>query len=175
MGKKGKNLVEQFTVSEYDKPSVTTDILVFTIEDKKLKILLIKRKNPPFKGRWAIPGGFVEMDEDLEECALRELKEETGVEKANLIQLHTFGKPDRDPRTRVITVAYITFIPYNQLQFKANSDAKQARLFPVYTLPKLAFDHNEIIKFAIEFIKGHIFKSNLFKHFLSEKIEGEEQ
>ena len=166
MLKKKRKFLKEYNVSHYNKPSVTTDILVFTIDNEKLKILLIKRKNPPYQGMWAIPGGFVEMDEDLEDGALRELKEETGVEKAKLIQLHTFGKPNRDPRTRVVTVAYITFIPLNRLRFKANSDAKQARLLLVFALPKLAFDHNKIINFAIKFIRNNIFILDLLKPFL---------
>jgi len=168
MLKKKIKFLKECNAFHYDRPFVTTDILVFTIHKGKLKILLIKRKNPPYQGMWAIPGGFIEMDEDLEESALRELKEETGVEEANLIQLHAFGKPNRDPRIRVITVAYITFIPLNQLRFKANSDAKQACLVPVYALPKLAFDHSKIINFAIKFIKNNIFISDLLKPFLPE-------
>ena len=166
MLKKKIKFLKEYNALHYNRPSVTTDILVFTIHKGKLKILLIKRKNPPYQGAWAIPGGFIEMDEDLEESALRELKEETGVEEANLIQLHAFGKPNRDPRTRVITVAYITFIPLNRLRFKANSDAKQSCLVPVYALPKLAFDHSKIINFAIKFIKNNIFISDLLKPFL---------
>ena len=166
MLKKKIKFLKEYNALHYDRPSVTTDILVFTIHKGKLKILLIKRKNPPYQGAWAIPGGFIEMDEDLEESALRELKEETGVEEANLIQLHAFGKPNRDPRMRVITVAYITFIPLNRLRFKANSDAKQSCLVPVYALPKLAFDHSKIINFAIKFIKNNIFISDLLKPFL---------
>jgi len=166
MLKKKIKFLKEYNALHYNRPSVTTDILVFTIHKGKLKILLIKRKNPPYQGAWAIPGGFIEMDEDLEESALRELKEETGVEEANLIQLHAFGKPNRDPRMRVITVAYITFIPLNRLRFKANSDAKQSCLVPVYALPKLAFDHSKIINFAIKFIKNNIFISDLLKPFL---------
>ena len=100
---------------EYPHPAVTADVIVFTIEDDKLKVLLIQRDRPPFEGMWAIPGGFIEIDESLRRAAWRELKEETGVHAAFLEQLGAFGHPDRDPRERVITVVYYSLIPVERL------------------------------------------------------------
>ena len=98
--------------SKYKKPSVTVDIILFTVISENLNILLVKRKNEPYKDMWAFPGGFVNIDESLTIAAKRELKEETNLNNLYLEQLYTFGEPDRDPRTRVITVAYLSLAPY---------------------------------------------------------------
>jgi 8-oxo-dGTP diphosphatase len=132
----------------YPHPAVTTDAVIFTISNGKLKLLLIKRAFDPFKGSWAIPGGFLELNEDLDECAMRELKEETGLENIYLEQLHTFGKPGRDPRERVITVAYYAIVAGIDMEPTAASDAAEAKWFPIDRLPELAFDHDEIIDMA---------------------------
>ncbi len=132
----------------YPHPAVTTDAVVFTISEDKLKLLLIKRGLDPFKGYWAIPGGFLELDEDLDECAKRELKEETGLENIYLKQLHTFGNPGRDPRERVISVAYYAIAPEVDMEPIAASDAADAAWFSIDRLPKLAFDHGDIIDMA---------------------------
>ena len=133
---------------QYPHPAVTTDVVVFTILDYKLQILLIKRGAPPFQGYWALPGGFLEIDEDLEACALRELKEETGITGVYLEQLYTFGKPDRDPRERVISVTYYALAAPDKLTIKAASDAADARWYAMDDLPELAFDHQEVIQLA---------------------------
>lgn len=135
---------------QYPRPAVTVDILLFAEESTDRKILLIQRKNPPFKDHWALPGGFVDMDESLEESALRELQEETGLADVQLTQLGAFGTPDRDPRGRVITVAYYGAIDATQADVAAGSDAADARWFSTKHLPDLAFDHGEIVAAAIE-------------------------
>ncbi len=132
----------------YPHPAVTTDVVVFTIRDRRLKLLLIERGGEPFRGMWALPGGFLDIDEDLEACAKRELEEETGVSGVYLEQLYTFGKPDRDPRERVISIAYYALVPSDRLQVKAASDASDAKWFALDEMPELAFDHNQIIKQA---------------------------
>ena len=135
---------------EYPRPAVTVDIIIFSIIDKSLKVLLIKRKQEPFKDYWAIPGGFVRINESLEEAAMRELREETGVTNAYLEQLYTFGDIDRDPRGRVITVAYFALINPNNLSLRAATDAIDVKWFPVKNLPRLAFDHRKIINYALK-------------------------
>ncbi len=132
----------------YPHPAVTTDIVIFTIRQDELKVLLIKRALPPHKNQWALPGGFIKMEESLEEGARRELEEETGVTGVYLEQLYTFGRPDRDPRERVITVAYYALIASDELEPKAASDAENVSWFGLKELPDLAFDHKEILKMA---------------------------
>ncbi len=134
----------------YPHPAVTTDIVIFTIRQDELKVLLIKRALPPHKNQWALPGGFIKMEEGLEEGARRELEEETGVTGVYLEQLYTFGQPDRDPRERVITVAYYALVPSNELEPKAGSDAEGVSWFGMKELPNLAFDHKRILKMAHE-------------------------
>lgn len=140
---------------DYPKPSVTVDIIIFSIKENELKVLLIKRNLQPFKDMWAIPGGFVRSDEDLKTAAERELKEETGVDTAYLEQLYTFGEPKRDPRGRVITVAYFALINAEQSERKlsAATDVSEAKWFSIKELPKLAFDHREILEYAIKRLK----------------------
>lgn len=137
----------------HQKPSVTVDIIVFTIKDKDLKVLLVKRDVEPFKGRWAIPGGFVRIDESLEDAAKRELMEETGVKDVYLEQLYTFGEPKRDPRGRVITAAYFALVDFEKMNLKAATDVSEASLFPSSKLPSLAFDHKKIMDYALKRLK----------------------
>jgi 8-oxo-dGTP diphosphatase len=135
--------------------NVTADAVVFKREKSETFILLIKRKNPPFQNQWALPGGFVENDEDLETAAKRELKEETGIELMACEQLYTFGTPGRDPRARTITIAYVGYAKENDKP-KAADDAKEAKWFNIKDLPELAFDHPQIIELAISrFLQGH--------------------
>lgn len=134
---------------EYPRPSVTVDIVVYGYDGgKQLKLLLIQRGSDPYKGSWALPGGFVDMDEDLETAALRELEEETGVKDLYLEQLYTFGTPGRDPRGRVISVAYFSLVNLQDHPAVAASDATKAEWFPLNELPVLAFDHSDIIETA---------------------------
>lgn len=137
-------------LSDYERPSVTTDVVIFTLQAEDLQVLLIRRKRPPFEGMWATPGGFVNIDESLEEAALRELEEETGVRDVYLEQLYTFGDVDRDPRGRVITVAYFALIPAPAIDPHAGSDAAEARWWSIYNLPPLAFDHDAILTYALK-------------------------
>lgn len=125
---------------EYPRPMVCTDCMVVAGK----KILLIKRKNEPFAGLWALPGGFVEMDEDLEASARRELQEETGIRLPTLTQFAAYGKPGRDPRGRTISIVYY-FISENEIKTTAGDDASEARWFALDHLPELAFDHHQII------------------------------
>ena len=135
---------------EYPHPAVTTDVVIFTIRQNQLKVLLIKRAQGPFRGGWALPGGFVGLDESLEDGARRELAEETGVSAVYLEQLYTFGDPGRDPRERVITVAYFALIPSDKIELRAASDAEGVSWFGLRELPALAFDHDDILKMAHE-------------------------
>ena len=138
---------------EYEKPSVTVDIVIFTIQDGELKVLLVKRGLEPFKGKWAIPGGFVKMPESLENAAKRELEEETGVKDVYLEQLYSFGDPGRDPRGRVITVAYIALVNSGKIKLEAKTDAEDARWFSMRKVPQLAFDHKKILEYAFKRLK----------------------
>lgn len=133
---------------EFPHPAVTTDVVIFTVRDEQLQLLLIKRRDKPFKGKWALPGGFVQIDEDLESGAMRELQEETGVSGIYLEQLYTFGAVQRDPRERVITVAYYALVPSGKLVLRAASDADAVGWFAMEDLPGLAFDHADIVGLA---------------------------
>ena len=132
-------------------PSVTVDVVLVLRAGMERKVLLIRRRNPPFEGHWALPGGFVEPDEPLETAARREMREETGVEPRFLEQLHTFGDPGRDPRGWTISVAYLALLDEEKgmaLQPRAGSDAAEAGWFDLSAPPPLAFDHAEILAHA---------------------------
>ena len=133
---------------KYPHPAVTADCMVFAVDGDELKVLLIQRGNEPYKGKWAFPGGFMEMDETLEECALRELKEETSLQPEKIEQLHAFSSVYRDPRERVITVAFYAVVKLAEV--RGGDDAGDARWFPVNQMPPLAFDHEEMFKRALE-------------------------
>ena len=137
---------------EYDwpRPMVTVDAVVFAIRREKAEVLLIKRGNEPFKGVWAFPGGFVEMDEELETAAERELFEETGLKGVQLEQLHTFGTVDRDPRGRQISIIFTGCTDQGNMEVSAGDDAAEARWFDIEDLPQMAFDHDNVAKMAIE-------------------------
>ena len=155
---------------EYPHPAVTTDIVIFTIEDEQLKVLLIRRLSEPFKDGWALPGGFVEIDEDLEQAALRELREETGISGVYLEQLYTFGQPDRDPRERVITVSYYTLVPIGRLKVGAGSDAREVGWFDIEKLPRLAFDHRQIVSKAKQRLTAKLDYSTIALQFMPSKF-----
>jgi len=155
---------------EHPHPAVTADIVVFTIRDDQLELLLIRRAQAPYKGKWALPGGFVDIDEGLDEAASRELKEETGVSDVYLEQLYTFGKPKRDPRERVITVAYYALIPSDKMQLQAATDAEAVGWFGMNELPKLAFDHADIVSMAHQRLASKLDYSTLAFQFLPESF-----
>jgi 8-oxo-dGTP diphosphatase len=129
---------------DYPRPSVTVDIAIVTREVRP-RVLLIRRKHPPFAGQWALPGGYINMDESLEESARRELLEETGIKVARLEQVHTFGDPGRDPRGRTITVVYLARIDFAQVKARAADDAAAVGWYHLDRPPRLAFDHREIL------------------------------
>ena len=131
---------------EYPRPAVTADCVVIT-KEKEPKVLLIQRGHEPFKGCWAFPGGFMNMDETTEQCAVRELAEETGLKVADIQQIGAYSKVDRDPRGRTVTVAYLAVIDKPEA-VKGLDDAAKAQWFPISALPKLAFDHEEIMRDA---------------------------
>lgn len=133
-------------VYEYPRPAVTADCVVIAKEIEP-KVLLIRRGNEPFKGQWAFPGGFMNMEETTEQCAVRELEEETGLKVTEIKQIGAYSKVDRDPRGRTVTVAYLVVIDKAEA-VKGGDDAAKAQWFPISGLPKLAFDHEEIMKDA---------------------------
>lgn len=157
-------------MATYPHYAVTTDIAVFTIKDGALHILLVQRGREPFKGQWALPGGFLRPDEDLDRCARRELEEETGVCGFYLEQLRTLGALDRDPRERVITVAYFALIRSDQMELKPGSDAAGAAWKRVKGLPRLAFDHDLIVEAARERLAGKLEYSTIAFQFLPERF-----
>lgn len=159
-----------YKTSDFPKPAITVDIVVLTLIEEEPHVLLIKRSAPPFKDFWALPGGFLNMDEGLDEAALRELYEETGLDltkffgnpeavpemETSLIhweQLHTFGQVGRDPRDRIITVCYLAVIESDHIVTRAGDDAREAALAPVslaLSSGALAFDHHEMIEMALD-------------------------
>jgi len=157
-------------IYDWPRPMVTVDAIVFAFlppsrlasgdagaGENRAKLLLINRKNEPFKGKWALPGGFVGIEEELEEAVVRELAEETGLTGVRLEQMHTFGKVGRDPRGRQITVAFMGIADSEQSKIKAGDDAAKVRWFDIEKLPEdMAFDHSEVVKFAIEKLKTMI-------------------
>lgn len=132
--------------------AVSVDVVIFSLfmAEQDLRVLLVQRGAPPFEGMWALPGGFVQADESLAAAAARELEEETGVASVYMEQLFTFGDPVRDPRLRVITVAHFALVPYDAIKPRAGSDAQATSWFSVFALPPLAFDHREIIDYALQ-------------------------
>ncbi len=153
----------------YPHPAVTTDVVVFTIRDGRLSILLVKRANAPYQGNWALPGGFLDIDEDLDTCAARELQEETGISGLYLEQLYTFGTTDRDPRERVISVTYYALIPQDALAVpRAASDASAVGWHDVERLPALAFDHAQIVTMAHRRLVAKLNYSTIALQFMPE-------
>ncbi len=159
-----------YDASKFEKPSVTVDLVVFTIRNDQLYILLIKRGIWPFKDCYALPGGFVRMDEKLKQTAIRELFEETSVKDVYLKQVHTFSDVDRDPRTRVITAAYLALINSDNVKLHAKTDAKEAKWFSILNLPKLAFDHERIIDYVYRDLRLNTDNYPLISRFLGEKF-----
>ena len=136
--------------------AIAVDVVLFTIQDGILKVLLVKRQHAPFRGTWALPGGFVEEEESVDAAALRELQEETNIDNVYLEQLYTFGELNRDPRGRVVSVAYYALVNWQQFQLRARRRVSEASWFPVKRLPRLAFDHNSIVDYALERLRNKI-------------------
>lgn len=141
---------------EYPRPALTVDCVVFGLDDGDLKVLLIQRDLEPFRGRWALPGGFVRVDESLDDAARRELAEETGVSRVFLEQLYTFGRVDRDPRERIVSVAYFALVKLSDQRIQAATDARAAAWFSASDVPRLAFDHDRILDLALARLKGKL-------------------
>jgi 8-oxo-dGTP diphosphatase len=140
----------------YPRPALTVDCVVFGYDEAALRVLLIQRGNAPFEGKWALPGGFVHVDESLDAAALRELQEETGMERVYLEQLYSFGDPGRDPREHVVTVAYFALVKLSEHKVRAATDARDAAWFDVDDLPSLAFDHDRIFDTALARLRGKV-------------------
>lgn len=157
---------QKYYLYEYARPSVTTDCVIFGYDGKAVSVLLVERGNEPYKGKWALPGGFLNPDETAETGALRELKEETGLDAAYIDQFHTYTEPGRDPRDRVVTIAYYALVHMQDVT--AGDDAMKAQWFPVSRIPELAFDHDTILDDAIKELKmqlGNVpFVLNLLKN-----------
>ncbi|MEQ8856281.1 NUDIX domain-containing protein [Gimesia sp.] len=141
---------------EYPRAALTVDCVVFGLDEDDLQILLIQRDLPPFEGDWALPGGFVRLEETLDEAALRELSEETGLKNVYLEQLYSFGTVNRDPRERVVTVAYYALVNLSDHRVQAATDARNAAWFTVDDIPSLAFDHDQILEMAHERLRGKV-------------------
>lgn len=152
----------------YPHPAVTTDCVIFGFDGERLQVLLIERGIEPFKGKWAFPGGFIKMDESAEEGALRELREETGLDNAYIEQFHTFSDPNRDPRERVITIAYLALVRLQEV--KAGDDAAAARWFPIDEIPSLAFDHDHILRIALQRLREQLHFQPIGFELLPEKF-----
>ena len=178
--------LKKYNPGDYEKPSVTADVLVFTTEEQRLQILLVKRGQFPYKNYWAIPGGFVGIEESTFEAAKRELFEETGVQNVHLEQLYTFSEPGRDPRMRVISVSYMATVPKNKIKkHHFGDDADATEIFDIFfnekgelqllgetdTEDMLAFDHQKIIKMAIQRLRGKIDYTPIGFEFLENKEE----
>lgn len=133
---------------EYPRPAVTVDAVVFLMKADLFHVLLIKRKNSPYQGSWAFPGGFLDMDETLDTAVCRELEEETGLREIDFIQLKTYSTVDRDPRGRTISTAFIGVTSEENCHIKGADDALEAKWFSLEYLPELAFDHAEILEDA---------------------------
>lgn len=153
---------------KYPHPSVTTDCVIFGFDGGKLKVLLVERGLEPYKGRWAFPGGFVKMDESCEEGALRELEEETALKGTYVQQFHTYSAPNRDPRERVITVAFFALVRIQEVE--AGDDANKAQWFAIDKVPQLAFDHDVILRDALKRLRERIHFQPIGFELLPEKF-----
>ena len=165
--------MEQGYTYKYPHPAVTADCVVFGFDGRELKILLIERGNDPYKGCWAFPGGFMNIDETAEQCAKRELKEETGLDIANIEQLYTFTEVNRDPRERVITVAYYGFVKLAEV--KGSDDAARAQWFALNDIPRLAFDHDKILSMAIQTLRNKAIAKQISDSIVKDFTKTEQQ
>jgi len=155
---------------EYERPALTTDCVIFGFDGGELKLLLLEREKDPFKNKWALPGGFVFIDETTEACAKRILAEKAGIKNMFVEQLYTFSDTDRDPRERVISVAYFALVNKLQYELVAGRDTVKAEWFELSRLPKLAFDHAKIVKAAVQRLKGKVSYQPIGFELLNEKF-----
>ena len=154
----------------YEQPGVTVDLVLFTVDQDSLKVMLVKRAEAPFLGYWSLPGGFLKIGESLEEGALRILEEKAGVHEVYLEQLYTFGDPERDPRARVITVTYFALIPWKKLALPESKKVTELSWYSTSQLPRLAFDHEEIIDYAVQRLQAKAGYSNIVYGLMPEKF-----
>ncbi len=168
--KKKQEHDQSSVLTHYETPLVTVDIVVFTVQDNRLKVLLIQRKGEPFMHMWAIPGGFIRVGETLKEAASHRLREETSVKDIYLEQLSAFGDPGRDPRARVITVGYYALVSSDRLHLEAHANAENIGWFCITELPELAFDHQKILDAALEKLREHLETSPIAFQLLPEKF-----
>lgn len=147
--------------TKYEQPGITVDLAIFTVNNNKLKVMLLKRAEEPFQGTWSMPGGFLLHGESLEEAAHRVLREKTGVKNVYMEQLYTFGDPQRDPRSRVITVAYFALIPWKELDQPESQKVADLTWSSVDSLPRLAFDHKTILNYAVKRLRAKASYSNI--------------
>jgi 8-oxo-dGTP diphosphatase len=152
----------------YEQPGVTVDLVIFTVSEGKLNVLLVKRADEPYANFWSIPGGFLQKGESLEDAALRVMIEKTGVQDVYLEQLYTFGHPDRDPRARIITVTYFALIPWKKLNQPGTRKVTGLAWYAVDEVPRLAFDHNEILAYALSRLRAKAGYSNIVYGLLPE-------
>jgi 8-oxo-dGTP diphosphatase len=154
----------------YARPALAVDCVVFGLDDDDLKVLLIRRGMDPYLGRWALPGGFVHMDETVEEAARRELREEAGIDRAVLEQFHAFSALDRDPRERVVSVAHYALVKLSEHAVRAATDAREAAWFGADDLPKLAFDHDDVVEMAIGKLRTRVTQTPIGFELLPKKF-----
>ena len=160
----------------FESPGVTVDLVLFTVNEDQLKVMLVRRAETPFQGIWSLPGGFLLENESLDSAAQRVLHEKTGVSEVYMEQLYTFGDPQRDPRSRVITVAYIALIPWQSLPQPESEKITDLTWSSVDTLPKLAFDHKQILTYAVARLRAKVSYSNIVyglmpKHFRLSELQ----
>ena len=154
----------------YEQPGVTVDLVIFTVNNDQLKVLLARRAEEPFAGFWSIPGGFLHKGEALDDAATRVMREKTGVTEVYLEQLYTFGKPNRDPRARIITVSYYALIPWQNLMQPGSQKVADLAWQTVDDLPELAFDHREILDYAVQRLRSKAGYSNIVYGLLPERF-----
>ena len=157
-------------IKKYTFAVIATDVVIFTVQEGQLKVLLIQMKKAPFTGRWATPGGLVKPNESVDNAAKRHLFGKTGVRNVYLEQLYTFGEVKRDPFGRVVSVAYFALIPYGGLRLKTTKEYEDVTWFPIKKLPKLAYDHAAIIRYAVERLKSKLEYTNIVYGLLSKEF-----
>lgn len=162
--------MENTNLARYEQTSVTVDLVIFTENEGQLKVLLVKRAAEPFAGQWSVPGGFLLKGESLDAAAMRVMEEKTGVKDVYLEQLYTFGMPDRDPRARIVTVTYFALIPWKRLAQPQSSRVTDVGWFPVHELPRLAFDHGDIVAFAVNRLRAKAGYSSIVYGLLPERF-----